>query len=470
MKKVFLRTITKTQSKYKVEVINKKNTQQSSYNLDYDIFEYLLRNECIDELNSTDDIQNKRYVLSEHYNLILDHSIEIFFDEDYRQFSPKIIFNCTKDSSGNTQKFQLRRKEFNDRGIDYKWFVQLYDNNVEGSVLSIVVDTENKNLVLSLDFKNILRNISDREESTDDIGALNNSDYTGGKGRNIIYYGVPGSGKSYFVREEYIKPNNNNTISVTFFPEYTNADFIGQIMPILNSKDLLEYVFIPGPFSQVLKNSLDNPSEEHFLIIDEINRGSSHSIFGEIFNLLDRDETGKSEYTVYNLNLSKYLGVDKIFIPKNMSIIATMNTSDQNLFTMDNAFKRRWQMEKIPNIFTDEHIYKDYKVPSTNTTWETFVIKVNDHITKNNNILSTEDSRLGIYFATQDELVSHEGLDSEMLRNKFADKVLMYLWEDVAKLNKSIWFKDDINTIDDLIDGYKAEGLKVFKGLFEDES
>ena len=111
------------------------------------------------------------------------------------------------------------------------------------------------------------------------------------------------------------------------------------------------------------------------MIIEEINRGNASGIFGDIFQLLDRDENGNSEFPITNSIIAKQLGKkedEEIIIPNNLYILATMNTSDQNVYTLDNAFKRRWRMKRIKNVIEDSE-YKKLFIPGTNTLWKTFM-------------------------------------------------------------------------------------------------
>ncbi len=288
-------------------------------------------------------------------------------------------------------------------------------------------------------------------------------------GFNKIYYGVPGSGKSFTVSKEFNK-DEYKTYRTTFHPEYTNSDFVGQIIPCVK-ENKVEYTFHPGPFTLALKYSLENKNKKVCLVIEEINRGNSSAIFGDIFQLLDRDKTGKSKYDIYNGPILDYLSengikLDSVYIPSNMWIIATMNTSDQNVFTLDTAFKRRWKMEYIKNVFADNEESKELKnklIPSgdkyPNITWEKFVNKINKHIIDDNSGINAEDKQLGMYF------VSIEEINNE---KEFAEKILSYIWDDVAKLNTTYWF-GAISSYGELLDNFEKNGLDVFNNLFEEE-
>lgn len=286
---------------------------------------------------------------------------------------------------------------------------------------------------------------------------------------NKIYYGIPGSGKSYKVSKEF--DNDNYKIyRTTFHPEYNNCDFIGQIIPVVKNNNV-EYKFHPGAFTLALENALKNKNDSICLIIEEINRGNASAIFGDIFQLLDRDETGKSKYSIFNGPIIDYLktrniNVDEIYIPSNMWIVATMNTSDQNVFTLDTAFKRRWKMEYIKNKFEDNlesselrnKIIKDNS-NYPNITWEKFIKKINDHIIHDTSGINGEDKQLGVYFVTIEEIENEK---------EFAEKILSYLWEDVARINPSYWF-GSISSYDELIELYDTNYLDVFNSLFDED-
>lgn len=271
---------------------------------------------------------------------------------------------------------------------------------------------------------------------------------------NILYYGVPGSGKSYTVDKECKgKPMQR----VVFHPDYTNSDFIGQIIPGLNDEGKLEYKFAPGPFTNILLAALKNPQEHHYLVIEEINRGNAPAIFGEVFQLLDRNNNGESRYGIVNGEVLKYLNAEltnkitEIKIPGNLSVLATMNTSDQNVFTLDTAFQRRWNMKYIKNNF-DENKDAVLPIAGSSITWKAFGEVVNDILADTfTGIGSAEDKGLGAFFAMKDEIQNAE---------KFGEKVLKYLWDDAFKMDREAFFY--------FRDGFKR--LQHFLELFEKET
>lgn len=270
-------------------------------------------------------------------------------------------------------------------------------------------------------------------------------------GTNIILYGVPGSGKSWTIEHEYCA-DEDRMERLVFHPDYMYSDFIGQILPVVRD-DKVRYEFSPGPFTKLLKKAYENPDKNYYLIVEEINRGNAPAIFGEVFQLLDRidDEeseypVGTSEYAITNANIAQIVYGDekrKVRLPSNFSIIGTMNTSDQNVFTLDTAFQRRWIMRMIPNTF-DGHKFANKPILDTTVSWRAFCSAINDEILRRNNVTSSEDKRLGAYFITAADLVWHEEEDQVEKGSKewivarhsnarFSEKVLKYLWDDAFK-------------------------------------
>lgn len=305
---------------------------------------------------------------------------------------------------------------------------------------------------------------------------------------NFLLYGVPGCGKSFYVEKHYeSKVEEGFTIRVVFHPDYTYSDFVGQVMPILKTipneqgedEKKLQYEFVPGPFTQILQTAYLEPEKQCLLIIEELNRGNAPAIFGEIFQLLDRNDNGESKYGIYNADIAKYAYTDltkydgwqeeavakeSIKLPPNLTIVATMNTSDQNVFTMDTAFQRRWQMKHIPNRFTGEsldektinHVAKH--LPNSEISWGAFAQTVNRKMhTANLGFGGTEDKSLGVYFATDNDLDDAE---------RFAEKVLKYLWDDAFKLGRKELFNDCSQGLSAVIEAYEdAKGDPLKKVL-----
>ncbi|MGX0301560.1 AAA family ATPase [Staphylococcus hominis] len=277
-------------------------------------------------------------------------------------------------------------------------------------------------------------------------------------GENILYYGVPGSGKSHIINQKYCL-DDSKVERIVFHPDYMNTDFVGQILPMIQDDDTISYSFSPGPFSKILKSSYDNPQDMYYLVIEEINRGNAPSIFGEIFQLLDRTN-GQSTYKVTNHLISRYVfGIEnkKIKIPSNLTILATMNTADQNVFTLDTAFQRRWKMKMIQNdISSISHASID--ILDTNTSWKKFNETINSIIISLNqsNFVSSEDKRLGAYFITEADLnednQNFNNTNNTDFHSLFGEKVLKYLWDDAFKFNRNELFNtNDFQSLEDII-------------------
>lgn len=271
-------------------------------------------------------------------------------------------------------------------------------------------------------------------------------------GVNELYYGVPGSGKSYTI-DNIVE--NSEYERVVFHPDYTYSDFVGQIMPRLkrnaDGTEKLTYEFVPGPFTKALKAAVKNKDSMHYLVIEEINRGNAPAIFGDVFQLLDRNEDGSGKYHITNFDIGRevYDGDENapISIPSNLSILATMNTSDQNVFTLDTAFQRRWNMKYIENNVAEAE-HADEKIEYSNVTWGGFASAVNEEILEYNaELSSSEDKQLGAYFVTKAELTS----------DKFPEKALKYLWDDAFKLEREKIFRPEIKSVGDLVHSYDVE-------------
>lgn len=334
-------------------------------------------------------------------------------------------------------------------------------------------------------------------------------------GCNVLLYGVPGSGKSYTIEHEYCKPGSQ-VERLVFHPDYTYSDFIGQILPAVDDNGQVSYKFTAGPFTNILKESYKNPATEYILIIEEINRGNAPAIFGEVFQLLDRKveyrevdddgfPIGTSEYGITNANIARIVYGDekhKVRIPSNLSIIGTMNTSDQNVFTLDTAFQRRWDMRLIENNFENvDPSLADATILDTSVTWKDFCTEINKIVVGNGaRMTSAEDKRLGAYFVHLRDLKFDERMgdladgeydslrkkenhkqltDNEKARlaevrdamkqnRKFPEKVIKYLWDDAFKFNREIIFETtEYQSLEQVIRAFmyaeKLDRFKMFK-------
>lgn len=347
------------------------------------------------------------------------------------------------------------------------------------------------------------------DEERDDIKDFDKVDRISG-GINTLLYGVPGSGKSWTIEHEYCK-KDSNVERLVFHPDYTYSDFIGQILPDVSEDGQVSYRFTPGPFTTILRDAYRNSQKEYILIIEEINRGNAPAIFGEVFQLLDRKveikedddgyPIGTSEYGITNKNIALVVYGDerhKVRIPSNLSIIGTMNTSDQNVFTLDTAFQRRWDMRLIENNFDNvDTTLADAEILDTGVTWRALCESINEIIIGNNaRMTSSEDKRLGAYFVhlrdlkfdsraneefdgEYDALYKKEkaGTLNEQEKNRllnmrealkqnrrFPEKVIKYLWDDAFKFSREVVFESsEYQSLEAVIRKFiKAKGFDRF--------
>ena len=321
------------------------------------------------------------------------------------------------------------------------------------------------------------------------------------KSRQIIYYGAPGTGKSHKIKEalgEYEdcpadkKVPKVNIFRTTFHPDSDYSTFVGAYKPTKGKRplyglfgkdtvrmkdgedlfeDMITYKFVPQAFLNAYIRAYQT-DENVYLIIEEINRGNCAQIFGDLFQLLDRDENGISEYTIkadadLKSFLEEELGEDnpgikdgELCLPSNLYIYATMNTSDQSLFPIDSAFKRRWDWEYEPIKYKNT----DWKIviDGTEYSWVSLQRKVNDKILS---ATSSEDKMLGDYFVNPSDGI----ITDKVLLNK----ILFYLWNDVCKDGEGDIFrtkegdKEADITFSDLYGTDKSDKLKAMMNYLQ---
>lgn len=279
-----------------------------------------------------------------------------------------------------------------------------------------------------------------------------------------IFYGAPGTGKSHKIKDDVdvkIANEKNLVFRTTFHPDSDYSTFVGAYKPtmrpvpnqykaVAGKDEEITYSFVPQAFLQAYVAAWNNPGEKVFLVIEEINRGNCAQIFGDLFQLLDRDDNGNSEYPIKaDMDLVKYLkgkdeygqevlnnkdGIknDKLRIPSNLYIWATMNTSDQSLFPIDSAFKRRWDWVYMP--ISDAKKNYVIEIDNDQYDWWSFLTSINTIIESTTH---SEDKKLGFFFA--------KAKDCRITAETFVSKVIFYLWNDVFKDNESNHkaFKDD---------------------------
>lgn len=266
------------------------------------------------------------------------------------------------------------------------------------------------------------------KELSDDAEPLDNT-------LQVIYFGTPGCGKSHAVKE-FVTSHPGIEIRTTFHPDTDYASFVGAYKPSKDSNGIT-YRFVPQAFTKAYCKAWKNPDTPVYLIIEEINRGNCAQIFGDLFQLLDRDE-GVSEYPVspdtdledylkselVRLDAGEVIGSDgiednKLTLPANLHILATMNTSDQSLFPMDSAFKRRWNWIYVPIDADNSESQFDITIGDKTYEWSKFLVAANEHI---KNVSESEDKQMGNFF-----------IKGNIKTKDFVSKVIFYLWSEVCK-------------------------------------
>ena len=307
-----------------------------------------------------------------------------------------------------------------------------------------------------------------------------------------IFYGAPGTGKSHRIKEiikEHGIDEKEQVIRTTFHPDSDYSTFVGCYKPIMKSvpqtyvvegnekpvmadkdnqatKEEIVYDYTPQAFVQAYTKAWTT-NKPVILVIEEINRGNCAQIFGDIFQLLDRGDDHVSEYeikpdkalenylrdyfaAIEDVEIPEQIKIGEIMkLPANLFIWATMNTSDQSLFPIDSAFKRRWEWKYLP---INNHKDKNYKIEigDTKYDWWGFLSKINEVI---GNTTSSEDKKLGYFFAKANE-------NGIVTAEQFVGKVLFYLWNDVFKnygFDNQIFDKGDKKKFD-FSDFFKQDG------------
>ncbi len=306
--------------------------------------------------------------------------------------------------------------------------------------------------------------------------------------RNRIVFGAPGTGKSWLLKKDsttLLEGTEGTMERVTFHPDYSYAQFVGTYKPVSDSKGDIRYEFVAGPFMRVFVDAIlsgrsGNP-QPHLLLIEEINRAKVAAVFGDVFQLLDRDEEGKSEYEIQtSKDVRKYLADnlgglpeqwDKIKLPDNMFIWATMNSADQGVFPMDTAFKRRWSFEYLGINENEEGVVGTVDIAGETIDWNKLRRAINDKLAKDYKV--NEDKLMGPYFLAKKLLVTDDAgkiVDQDRFIKAFKSKVIMYLYEDAAKQHKHKLFEGcDSSKYSSVCDDFDRIGIRIFGDNFKAE-
>lgn len=391
----------------------------------------------------------------------------------------KFIFNECRIKPGDL--IVLKRKETTKK--DYEKIVEdvefdvIPTNSSQYTFYSSILNTN------AVNQQNFCCVTTEKEtEFTDDSETPHNipiqNDY------NIIFYGAPGTGKST-AADRLQKEGNFTSFRTTFHPESDYFSFVGSYKPSTDDSGKITYRYVPQVFIKAYLYAWTHPAQKTCLNIEEINRGNCAQIFGDIFQLLDRKlPEGYSKYPIdvdsdcaayiknyfrapsidpnafqyYKDELCRYAQLDvfsfeKILLPPNLYIIATMNTSDQSLYPMDSAFKRRWTWKYVPIDYKKvENVH--IKISDSIYSWADFLRNINRRITE---ITQSEDKQLGQFFIPVDH--------GNISETEFRDKVLFYLWNDI--------YKDEFGTPSTIFKIKEEDGTEhqiPFSSLFQNDS
>lgn len=289
------------------------------------------------------------------------------------------------------------------------------------------------------------------------------------RGENIIFYGAPGTGKSYTINK---LTDDTNYVRTVFHPDTQYSDFVGCIKPSMNG-DNIQYGFKAGPFTEALIKALQDPENHFFLVIEELNRAPAAAVFGDVFHLLDRNEHGESTYSVnvsdpdllvyLKEHVSDFPENGELKIPANLSIYATMNSSDQAVMPLDTAFKRRWQFEYKKLDFSNSasgSLELNINGILTQVEWKVFAQAINTILSENS---IPEDRHLGPWFISNSELA-----EPGKMKKTLTGKLFMYLWDDVLRHGRSnLIFNNDIRTYGALVTAYEKRESILSESLNE---
>lgn len=346
---------------------------------------------------------------------------------------------------------------------------------------------------------------------------------------NWIFFGAPGTGKSYQLNELAKKHfDEDNVRRVTFYPDYTYSQFVGGYKPFPrlgedgelakdnegNPTGEITYDFVPGPFMRTYVEAVQNPDDPHLLIIEEINRANPAAVFGDLFQLLDRKkegpdgEKGRSVYDIdVPVEMKLYLQVripeylknyemgstpeeivafnkedirlkdetGRLSIPPNMYIWATMNSADQGVFPMDTAFKRRWEFKPMgindgaEKVLDDGRKISEIVLNPTIDDGDETVPAACGPIVWDKLRRKINDLMKGCRVNEDKFLgpffISPADLTDDAFVDVFKNKVLLYLFEDIGKMKRGQLFEDEGATYSELCEQFDKKGVRIFKGI-----
>lgn len=435
------------------------------------------------------DVKNK-FIVSKRREI--DNEFKKFIEETYekleideedlqefiQKFKSSEYYPSEEDNS--YEKEQLFKSTYNlEHSEEYEWFSALYDRITPNSTL-IFEFLKNK-LILDIEFKMMI--------NTPENDNLNSYPH------NRIVFGAPGTGKSHKLNTDKIMFGDRFE-RVTFHPNYSYSQFVGTYKPVRRRNenneplDDITYKYVPGPFIRAYIEAYKSPNKPYLLLIEEINRANVTAVFGDIFQLLDR-KNGESEFEIETTEdlrdffhdkikeniLKKDFNCERMKIPKNLYIWATMNSADQGVFPMDTAFKRRWDFEyiSIDEGVTDQYKRIKIKLPGCDKPilWNKLRTEINNKLSGDN---VNEDKLLGPYFISKqilDNFDENYVVDEDEFKKAFENKVLMYLFEDAGKHCPRLFEKcSDKSKFSSILNDFREKGIGIFgfdSSEFEEE-
>lgn len=414
-----------------------------------------------------------------HYKMdfSLSHSLISSTDvSDIDKPRNRIIFGAP--GTGKSNRLSLEAKYYFPDTIGQDTKKKLYDE-----IHSQPADADQAEWITSLGIRYstyIMENYIIPKKQNDlinDFDLLNDGEQTTKKKEQLVQ-GTKAAYRLHLATQ--LESNNSRIERVTFHPNYTYAQFVGTYKPItktINDKEEITYEYVPGPFIRAFIKA-KKTGQNVLLLIEEINRANVAAVFGDVFQLLDRDGYGNSEYPITTSeDLRKFLAKPEnlggtpddyktISLPSNMYIWATMNSADQGVFPMDTAFKRRWEFEYIGIDINEKEIANIY-IPICKDKKVSQKVKWNDlRHAINNKLISlgiNEDKLLGPFFLSKSVLESAMDKGKDFIK-LFESKVLMYLFEDAAKMKVRQLFKLDNNKYiySEVCKKFEKDGVAVF--------
>lgn len=414
---------------------------------------------------------------------------------DYVIFAENSVFHIGRIESDYCYDTTERESQDSDYKSNrkVKWLKKNISRNVLSTnlhnslktAMSIWTLNDYKSAVLDL-LRGTYAKDGDIDMASEYIEPVYNTDLSVKYERNRIVFGAPGTGKSFRLKndcEELMEKTSGTYERVTFHPDYSYSQFVGTYKPVMGEdNNSIRYDFVAGPFMRVyvdaIKSGRTGSPKAHLLLIEEINRAKVAAVFGDVFQLLDRDSDGVSEYEIQASEdirryLAKELGglpdnYNKIKLPNNMFIWATMNSADQGVFPMDTAFKRRWNFEYLGINESEKDIIGVGKIVLPGETdaveWNSVRRAINDRMSSEYRI--NEDKLMGPFFLAKKVIASDENgmiIDTEKFMDAFKSKVIMYLYEDAVKQRKHDFFNGcDSSKYSSVCEAFEEKGMAIF--------